>query len=177
MFFKTGALKNFAIFIEKHRCWSLLKKLQTWRPAKRPQRRWFHVNIAEFLWTTFLQNTSIGCFCCFKKFVNFPVKHQWCRPNVFNKYNWIRSDVNLLKLVDILDIYITWVIFQQFSHRDLKPVAFLVLLFFHSICRTYVKNSSPVYSKLFQDFWTWGDWHLGLASSHRNRRRQSAMPS
>ena len=44
-----------------------------------------------------------------------------------NNNNWIRQDVNLLKLNDILYIYITWVIFQQFCRRDLKLVAFLVL--------------------------------------------------
>ena len=83
MFFKTGVLKNFAIFTKKHQCWSLFKKLQAWRPAKRPQHRCFYVNISKFLWTPFLQNTSIGCFCCFKKLVNFSVKHQYRRPNKF----------------------------------------------------------------------------------------------
>ena len=34
MFFKTGVLKNFAMFTRKHLCWSLfLKKLQDWRPT------------------------------------------------------------------------------------------------------------------------------------------------
>ena len=34
MFFKVGALKNFAIFTEKHLCWILcLIKLQAFRPA------------------------------------------------------------------------------------------------------------------------------------------------
>ena len=34
MFFKIGALKNFAYFIGKHQCWSIfLIKLQAWRPA------------------------------------------------------------------------------------------------------------------------------------------------
>ena len=40
----------------------------------------------------------------------------------------------MLKLVDILGIYNTWVIFQQFSRRDLKPVAFLVYTLEPNLC-------------------------------------------
>ena len=68
MFFEMDVFKNFAILAGKHMGWSLLIKLQAWRPAKRLQHRCFHVNIAKFLRTPFLQNTSIGCFWCFKKF-------------------------------------------------------------------------------------------------------------
>ena len=46
MFFKIGLLKNFAIFREKHLCWSLfLIKLQTFRT--------FPVNITKFLTVAF----------------------------------------------------------------------------------------------------------------------------
>ena len=46
MFFKIGLLKNFAIFREKHLCWSLfLIKLQTFRI--------FPVNITKFLTVAF----------------------------------------------------------------------------------------------------------------------------
>ena len=59
MFFKTGVLKNFAIFTGKHLCWSLfLIKLQDWRLAfslkKTLQHRCFHMNIARFLKIAFL---------------------------------------------------------------------------------------------------------------------------
>ena len=59
IFFKTGVLKNFAILIGKHLCWSrFLKKFQYWRPAflfkNRLQHYRFYVNIAKFLRTTFL---------------------------------------------------------------------------------------------------------------------------
>ena len=143
-------LKGFAKFTGKYLCWSLLIKLQTWRPAKKFQHRFFHVNITKFLRAHFLRNTSVGCLRCFKKFVNFPAKHQYRRPNTFI-FLVYTNDVNLLKLADILHIYITWVIFQQFSSRDLKLVAFLVLFHFHRyyfkirICLSYTKirlNSS-----------------------------------
>ena len=42
MFSKIGALKNFALFTEKHPCW------------KRLQLIWFSVNIAKFLRTFYL---------------------------------------------------------------------------------------------------------------------------
>ena len=62
MFFKIGVLKIFAVFTGKHQRWSLfLIKLQTWRPVKRLQHRCFSVDIAKFLRTSFLQNTSGGC--------------------------------------------------------------------------------------------------------------------
>ena len=58
IFFKTGVLKNFAIFTGKHLCWSLFPiKFQDWRFAylykKRHQDRCFSVNIAKFLRTAF----------------------------------------------------------------------------------------------------------------------------
>ena len=54
MFFKIGVLKNFAIFTEKHLCWSLfLIKLQASRP-KRLRQRCFPVDIAKFLRTDFV---------------------------------------------------------------------------------------------------------------------------
>ena len=52
MFFKIGVLKNFAVFTGKHLSWShfLIKSLFI---KKRPQRRYFPVNIAKFLRTAF----------------------------------------------------------------------------------------------------------------------------
>ena len=129
MFFKIGLLKNFAIFTGKHLCWSLLIKLQVWRPAKRLQHRCFRVNIAKFLWISFLQNTSIGCSFFFKKCVNFPVKHQF-----------------------ILDIYITWVIFQQFSRIDLKSVAFLVFFKLHGCTFKFLYEKSK--NSILTSFYT-----------------------
>ena len=51
MFFKIGALKNFAIFTGKCLCWSLfLIKLQAYNfIKKRFQHRGFPMNIAKFL--------------------------------------------------------------------------------------------------------------------------------
>ena len=62
IFFKTGALKNFAMFIGKFLCWSrFLIKFQYWRAAflfkNRLQHSCFYVNIAKFLRTAFLQKT------------------------------------------------------------------------------------------------------------------------
>ena len=53
VFFRIGVLKNFAIFTEKHLCWSLFlykkTRLQSWNfIKKRLQHRCFPVNIANF---------------------------------------------------------------------------------------------------------------------------------
>ena len=109
------------------------------------QHRRFFVNIAKVLRTSFLQNTSGGCFCSSKKFLNFPGKHQWRRLNrfiLFNKFDWARLHVNiLLKLFNILHFCITWAIFQQFSRRDVKLVPFFII--FHLLNYT-----SPLIPKL-----------------------------
>ena len=62
IFFKTGVLKNFAMFVGKHLRWSrFLIKFQYWRRAflfkNRLQHRCFYVNIAKFLRTAFLKKT------------------------------------------------------------------------------------------------------------------------
>ena len=53
MFFKTGFLKYFAIFIGKHLCWSLMNKVAGLMPCsfinERLQHRCFSVNTAKFL--------------------------------------------------------------------------------------------------------------------------------
>ena len=55
-FFEIGALKNFASFIVKYRCWSLfLIKLQAFRP-KRFQHRCFPVKFAKFLRKQIMKN-------------------------------------------------------------------------------------------------------------------------
>ena len=50
MFFKTGVLKNLAIFTGKHVRWSL-------------QHTCFPVNVVKLLRTPFLQKTSGSCLC------------------------------------------------------------------------------------------------------------------
>ena len=62
MFYKNAALKNFAIFTEKHLYWSLFfNKVAGLRPAtlfkKRLQHNFFSMNIAKFLKTPILKNT------------------------------------------------------------------------------------------------------------------------
>ena len=56
MYFKVGLLKDFANFTKKKTCWSLILNHAGLR-----RHRWFPLKIAKFL-TTFLQNTSGGCF-------------------------------------------------------------------------------------------------------------------
>ena len=83
MFFKTGVLKNFVTLTEKYLCWSLFLIKLTPKTPKKLQHRCLLVNIAKFLRTPFLCNTSGGCFCCFKKIRTFPGKHQWRRLTTF----------------------------------------------------------------------------------------------
>ena len=59
MFFKIGALENFAIFWIK----------------KSLQHRCFHVNIAKILRTVYLQNFSCDCLCIILKVI----KQLFCR--------------------------------------------------------------------------------------------------
>ena len=71
MFFKIGALKNFAIFTGKHLCWSLfLIKLQAFTC--------FPVNIAKFYRVAFFIEHSGGCFC------RFPVLHYIFKKTLLN---------------------------------------------------------------------------------------------
>ena len=70
MFFKISVLKNFVTFTGRYLCWSLFLIKLTPKTPKRLKHRYFLVNIAKFLRTPFLQKTSGGCFCCFKKFVH-----------------------------------------------------------------------------------------------------------
>ena len=63
MFSKKGVLRNFAKFTRKHLCQRLFfNKIAEFRPAtslkKSLSRRYFPVNFAKFLRTTFLQNIS-----------------------------------------------------------------------------------------------------------------------
>ena len=75
VFFKTGVLRNFAKLTEKHLCQSLyFNKVAGPRPAtflrQRFWRRCFPVNLAIFLRTPFLKNTSGGCFSLSFKTLN-----------------------------------------------------------------------------------------------------------
>ena len=66
VFYKKGALKNFAIFTGKTLFWSLFFiKLQAFNfTKKRLQNRSFPMNTAKFLKTTYVSSkkTSSGCF-------------------------------------------------------------------------------------------------------------------
>ena len=61
MYFRIGALKDFAIFTEKHLCWSLfLINIQAWRPAtllKRDSNIGVFCEIYEIFQNTFLCRT------------------------------------------------------------------------------------------------------------------------
>ena len=63
--YKTSILKKFAIFAGKYLCWSLFLINFV---KRRLQHRCFPVNIAKFLRTAFLQNTSGGCFYSLRLF-------------------------------------------------------------------------------------------------------------
>ena len=68
MFFEIVILNNFAILTRKTPVFeSLLNKVARLEAChfirKRLQYRCFPVNIAKFLRTVFLKNTSGGCFC------------------------------------------------------------------------------------------------------------------
>ena len=61
MFFKRGALKNFAILTGKHQCWRLfLINLYCNFIKKRLQHRYFLVNIAKFLRTVFYRTLPVA---------------------------------------------------------------------------------------------------------------------
>ena len=67
VFCKKGVRRNLAKFTGKHLCQRLFcNKVASLRPAtllkKRLWHRCFPVNFERFLRTTFLQNTSGGCF-------------------------------------------------------------------------------------------------------------------
>ena len=72
IFFKTGVVRNFAIFTGKHLCWSffLIKfaGLST-SSQKRLQHRWLQQseNCDIFMNRFYFWNTSGGCFCQFDK--------------------------------------------------------------------------------------------------------------
>ena len=60
MYFRIGILKNFAMFVLKHLCWSLfLINMQAWRPATLSK---IDYNIGVFLWhlqkNTFFYRTN-----------------------------------------------------------------------------------------------------------------------
>ena len=76
MIFKKGVFKNFGISTRKYLHWILfLIMLQACSFLKKKlQRRYFPVKSAKFLKTHFLQNTSVGAFCCSQGFENFSVK-------------------------------------------------------------------------------------------------------
>ena len=66
MFFKIGVLKNFAIFTEKHLCWSLfLRKLLVWRHVtllKRDSNTGDFAWILQSFWTFFYRTPQVAAF-------------------------------------------------------------------------------------------------------------------
>ena len=63
MFFKIGALKNFANFTEKHLCWSLfLIKLQAWRTLikETPTQMFSLWNLRNFYQHLFYRSPSVA---------------------------------------------------------------------------------------------------------------------
>ena len=75
MFFKIGALKNFAIF----------------RIKKRLQHRCFLVNIATFLRTVFFKNSSGGCFCIFLKVIKQPFRKGYYAVIIFSSQHILET--------------------------------------------------------------------------------------
>ena len=66
VFFRIGVLKNFAIFTEKHLCWSLflINLLATLLKRDSNAGRYFPVNVAQFLRTAFfMEHLHARCFC------------------------------------------------------------------------------------------------------------------
>ena len=81
VFFKTGVLKNFAIFTRKHLCWSLflILVLQPCNYIKKQlQHRCFPLNIAEFWRTSNLKNI------CEQLLLKFNESAFWSRNIILN---------------------------------------------------------------------------------------------
>ena len=104
MFFKTGILKDFAIFTGKQLCWSLfLIKLKDWRLAfsskKTLQHRCFPMNIARFLKKAFLWNTYSLYFPKF--YVMMDIRYLkvifcYCKIRPHSRENFTIDDQNFL---------------------------------------------------------------------------------
>ena len=88
MFFKIGALKNFAIFAGKQFV-SLFNRL---RPAtllkKKLWHRCFPMKFAKFLRTPRLQRNSGGCFCLWKKMPTAIQAMKNIAIQAMNQYKW-----------------------------------------------------------------------------------------
>ena len=70
IFFKTGVIRNFAIFTGKHLCWSLFLIKNSFISTlfqKRLQHRWFLWKLWNFYEHLLLCNTSGDCLCQFDK--------------------------------------------------------------------------------------------------------------
>ena len=103
MFFKIGALKNFANFTEKHLCWSLfLIKLQAWRTLikETPTQMFSLWNLRNFYQHLFLQITFGGCFC-------METDRVFYFDCTYNKIvtGAFRTQSNIHKNLNLLDIY------------------------------------------------------------------------
>ena len=90
VFHKKAVLKNFAIFTEKHPCWSLFlnKKsgLQSWNFIKtRLQHRCFPVDIAKFSRTSVLKNIFERLFERFPTWANNIKSNIGNEEDIFSK--------------------------------------------------------------------------------------------
>ena len=71
---------------------------------------------------------SIFCFVKLVKLAEnaWALQSWFLTKNILNRITYQYSI--LLKLVGIWQIYVTWRISKPFGHRDLKPLAFFVLI-------------------------------------------------
>ena len=120
MFFKMGALKNPAIFTEKHLCWSLfLTKLQVFRPATLLKRdcntSCFPTNIAEFLKPAlFIEHFRwllVGCIYWFPQTI-------WAEQGLYNSSDSTKNPIHSSQSNNKEKIH--WSCSQLVSHQKLK---------------------------------------------------------
>ena len=71
MFYKKGALKNFAIFIGKQMCWNLSLKKVCEFIKKRVKHRFFLMNVTEFVRTDFFTEHLWRLFSSFYVTLSF----------------------------------------------------------------------------------------------------------
>ena len=129
IFFKGGIFIKFSIFTGKYLCWSLfLIKLQAYNfIKKRLHHRCFHMNIAKFLKTLFLQSTFDGCFCIIPPCL---CPMQWPCIKLIN--GTVKSDLIEMALdkMTAINLFIFQLFFQK---RRSFETHFLVLI---CLCKT-----------------------------------------
>ena len=157
MFFKIGALRNFAIFTGKYLCWSLfLIKFQALRPAILFKRDF---NIGVFMWISrhfyeqlFLLNTSGGCFCQFDK-----VTVQYCQSSLNQIHNvgcfLLKRFVDLVRvcyctiLVETIPTRFYWLTCRKqklVQSKSLEQRLFVLILGFWQCRQVFVHYLMPI---------------------------------